>query len=120
MSYMNLDAGEIRSEAMPAASAGATDDNLDTYLAEWTAEVARRIGTLPTDDPFMRGILRDLAASSGMHKIATTPELHAAAEALKESAEERLSAYEGGEQPTYSITMGIHPWWDYPALRGGS
>jgi hypothetical protein len=66
----------------------------------------------------MRGILRDLAASSGMHKIATTPDEHGAAQALRDAAMERLSAYEGSEQPTYSITMGVHPWWDYPAIRG--
>lgn len=93
MSYMNLDASEIRSEAMPAANRGASDDNLDTFLAEWEAEVTRRLGELPVDDAFMRGILRDLTASSGMRKIASTEDEYQAAQELYDSAIDRLSAY---------------------------
>jgi hypothetical protein len=110
--YMQLDGSEIRKEAMPASNRGASNNDLETFLSEWEVEVKRRLGDpLPANDPFLRGILRDLAASSGMHKIALTEEQHAAAEALKEAAEERLSVYMGSEQPTYRITMGVAPWW---------
>ena len=110
MPYMNLDASEIRAEAMPAASRGATDDDLEIYLAEWEAEVTRRLGELPEDDAFMRGILRDFAASQGMTKIARTDEDYAAATALHDSAQERLGAYPSATPTSYSVTMRSLPW----------
>jgi len=93
MPYMDLTGDDIRVEAMPAASRGATDEHLLIYLAEWEAEVTRRLGELPEDDVFLRGILRDLAASMGMTKIARTQEDYDAADELREEALERLGAY---------------------------
>jgi hypothetical protein len=95
---------------MPAANRGATDENLETFLSEWEAEVTRRLGELPEDDVFMRGILRDLAASSGMTKIARTDEDYAAATALHDSAIERLGAYPEAAPAGYSAKIGSLPW----------
>lgn len=118
MSYMNLDSDEIRTEAMlPPTERGVDNDTLEVFLSEWETDVSRRLGgTLPTDDPVMRGILRDLVASSAMRKIARSDEDRAAAREFHDSAIERLGAYEDGALPTYRITRGIQPWWDYPAF----
>ena len=98
---MNLDASEIRAEAMPAANRGASDDDLDRYLYEWETEVTRRLGELPEDDTFMRGILRDLAAAQGMTKIARTDEDYQAARELRDEALERLGAYPSAAPDSY-------------------
>lgn len=115
MSYMNLDGSEIRAEAMPAASRGATDDQLDLYLSEWEAEVTRRLGTLPASDAFLRGILRDLAAAQGMTKIARTDEDYQAARELRDEALERLGAYphvEFGPDAGESFSFGVESTFD--------
>ena len=108
---MNLDGTEIRDEAMPPGfNRGASAEDLETFLSEWEAEVTRRLGELPEDDAFMRGILRDLAASQGMTKIAVEDADYQAARELHDSAIERLGAYPVVAPRSYSVTMRSLPW----------
>jgi hypothetical protein len=106
---MNLDASVVRTEAMPAANRGASNSQLETFLSEWEAELTRRLGELPENDAFLRGILRDLAAASGMRKIARTDEDYRAAQELHDSAIERLGAYPE-VAPVSSIRVSSLPW----------
>ena len=110
MSYMDLTASEIRSEAMPSANRGASDDDLTRYLEEWETEVTRRLGELPEDDAFMRGILRDLAAAQGMTKIARTDEDYQAARELQRRGPGASRGLPCGRPASYSAKIGSLPW----------
>lgn len=95
MPYMNLDGSEIRTEALEGATErGVDNDTLEIYLSEWESNLTARLGTFPEDDPFFRGILRDLAASDALRKVARNEEDRLKAQELRASAMERLGAYD--------------------------
>jgi hypothetical protein len=112
MPYLGLDAQAIRG-VMPPASRGTSDDLLVEYLAEWEANLTRRFpeDELPASDLFLKGVLRDLAASSGMRKNATNDEEYRAADALYESAMGRLRSEYDLDAPTgATYRMRPLPW----------
>jgi hypothetical protein len=111
---MGLDAAAIRS-VIPPASRGADDVLLNTYLEEREGWLARQFGgKLPDSDAVVRGILRDLAGSAAMRKLATNEEERRAADALRDDAMMRLDSY-GTDSATDAIgtppaEMWVMPW----------
>jgi hypothetical protein len=109
VTYLALYAAEVRA-VMPPASRGADDDLLETYLEEREAWLARRLNGIPPDNIVLRGVLRDLAASAAMRKIATNDEERRAADALRDDALLRL--VDEGRVGSDSLTayVGETPW----------
>lgn len=121
MPYWDLDADAIR-DAMTGNNANLAiqDELLESYLEDWIADLKPKFGgTLPDRDLATRGILRDLAACSGLRRVSFDPDVQAAADNLCRDATNRLldrvsawaeetGAGSGTEAPDGYI--GVTPW----------
>ncbi|MCL6437219.1 MAG: hypothetical protein K6T51_01300 [Rubrobacteraceae bacterium] len=108
---MDLTAAEVRSDAMPPASRGASDVLIERYLEEWERYLMLTItGPFPEDDVYLRGILRDLAGASAAKKVAADNDAYDRAQRQMDAAMERLSSYPQDAPRKSAIEIGVFPW----------